>query len=94
MIVYRQIGKDAGGREVPVTTLAVAHPATSPARRTATMPLVFRERSVLAAFGLVLTTLGCVLAVLAASLIGPFIMFVAPLILVFGFAFGPLKGEL
>lgn len=48
--------------------------------------------------GLVAATLAVVIAVFAASLIGPFIMFAAPLILVLGSAIGPLhailRGEL
>ena len=56
------------------------------------------SRAALARVGLVLTVLALLLAVFAASLIGPFIMFVAPLIVVMGSALGPLhammRGEL
>ena len=42
--------------------------------------------------------LGAAVLVLASALIGPFIMFAIPFMLLFGFAFGPLhamvKGEL
>lgn len=47
-----------------------------------------RARS--ARVGLVLAVLAVLVAVFAASLIGPFIMFAAPLILVLGSAIGPL----
>ena len=46
-------------------------------------PLVFRA-------ALALTVLGGVLAVLASSLIGPFIMFAVPVMALYGFALGPL----
>lgn len=83
-----------------MTAIALARPLDVPAARVAAArpPWWWRQRSLAAAAGLLLTLLGSVVAVLAASLIGPFIMFVAPLILVFGCAFGPLhamlKGEL
>lgn len=44
----------------------------------------------LARVGLALVALGMVLAVLAASLIGPFIMFAVPFMALFGTALGPL----
>jgi hypothetical protein len=44
----------------------------------------------MARVGLVLAVLAVLVAVFAASLIGPFIMFAAPLILVLGSAIGPL----
>lgn len=44
--------------------------------------------------GLVAATLAVLVAVFAASLIGPFIMFAAPLILVLGSAIGPLHAIL
>lgn len=83
-----------------MTAIALARPLTvaGPRSTVARPPWLWRERSLAAAAGLALTVLGAVVAVLAASLIGPFIMFVAPLILVFGCALGPLhamlKGEL
>jgi hypothetical protein len=48
------------------------------------------SRASVARVGLVVTVLALLVAVFAASLIGPFIMFVAPLILVMGSALGPL----
>lgn len=48
------------------------------------------RRARMARGGLVLATLAVLVAVFAASLIGPFIMFAAPLILVLGSAVGPL----
>jgi type IV secretory pathway TrbD component len=62
-------------------------PAT---RRPQTLLWLWNQRSVVALLGLLAVALGAVVAVLVASLIGPFIMFVAPLILIFGFALGPL----
>jgi hypothetical protein len=47
-------------------------------------------RARMARVGLVLAVLAVLVAVFAASLIGPFIMFAAPLILVLGSAIGPL----
>jgi hypothetical protein len=82
-----------------MTTIALA-PATfvhplpalaAPARRRA-------MGSVPAILGLVLAVPAAVVMVLVASLIGPFVMFALPFMLLFGFAFGPLhamvKGEL
>ncbi|UJR84964.1 hypothetical protein [Sandaracinus amylolyticus] len=46
-------------------------------------PWIFR-------LALAITALGGVLAVLASSLIGPFIMFAVPLMALYGFALGPL----
>lgn len=48
------------------------------------------SRAALARVGLVATVLALLVSVFAASLIGPFIMFVAPLLLVMGSALGPL----
>ncbi len=45
-------------------------------------------------FGLAGVTLGMVVAVLGASLIGPFILFAVPLIALFGVAAGPLHALL
>jgi hypothetical protein len=44
----------------------------------------------LAAVGLVAAALGGVVAVLGASLIGPFVMFVIPFMALYGFSLGPL----
>ena len=72
----------------------VAHPLpilAAPARPRAMAPIP-------ALLGLVLATPAAVVMVLVSSLIGPFIMFAIPFMLLFGFAFGPLhalvKGEL
>jgi len=51
---------------------------------------VVRPRARWARVGLVAATLVVLVAIFAASLIGPFIMFAAPLILVLGSALGPL----
>jgi hypothetical protein len=59
-------------------------------RRPQALLWLWNQRSIVALLGLLAVTLGAVVAVLVASLIGPFIMFVAPLILIFGFALGPL----
>lgn len=85
-----------------MASVALARPsyalAPSAAPTRARAPWIWQQRSFGAAVGLALTIIGAVVAVLAASLIGPFIMFVAPLILVFGCALGPLhamvRGEL
>lgn len=63
----------------------------APATRRATAPIP-------ALVGLVVAVKVAVVMVLASSLIGPFIMFAIPLMLLFGCAFGPLhamvKGDL
>lgn len=80
-------------RSIPVARSQA--PAT---RRPRALLWLWNQRSLGALVGLVAVAFGAVVAVLVASLIGPFIMFVAPLILVFGFALGPLhamiRGEI
>lgn len=51
---------------------------------------LWHQRSIGALLGLVGVTISTLVAVLVASLIGPFIMFVLPFILLMGFAMGPL----
>ncbi len=87
------------------STLSLASPRSVVSSRTVAplseivVPRISHSpRAALARVGLVVTILALVVAVFAASLIGPFIMFVAPLILVMGSALGPLhamiRGEL
>lgn len=82
-------------------TLSPLVSVSSPAPRTVSVaPPRARvpARARWARVGLIATTLAVLVAVFAASLIGPFIMFAAPLILVMGSALGPLhalmRGEL
>lgn len=88
-----------------MSTLALARPLSArsiPVAPTRTEPQAVRwlwhQRSIVALFGLVSCTASVVVAVLAASLIGPFIMFAVPFLLILGFALGPLhammRGEL
>lgn len=82
-----------------MTTLALA-----PAHLAHALPVLAAAKprtpagSVPAILGLVLAVPAAVAMVLVASLIGPFVMFALPFMLLFGFAFGPLhamvKGEL
>lgn len=86
-----------------MTTLTLARSTFStraPARTRTQTPTVWlwHQRSIGALFALIAVTISTVIAVLVASLIGPFIMFVLPFILLMGFAIGPLhamlRGEL
>lgn len=86
-----------------MTTLTLARSLSVPAPRTAHRAptwgrWLWHQRSIGALLGLFAVTLSTLIAVLVASLIGPFIMFVLPFILLMGFAIGPLhamlRGEL
>jgi hypothetical protein len=70
----------------PVVSSASSVSSVSRPRQERGEPL----RARVARTGLVLAVLAVLVAVFAASLIGPFIMFAAPLILVLGSAIGPL----
>lgn len=88
---------------LPLRAHAHGHPTAQTARAQTARPQtraqtkapamarwLWHQRSIAALFGLVAAIFGAFVAVLAASLIGPFILFIAPLILIFGFALGPL----
>lgn len=78
-------------------TLAASSPVRSlPTLATLTLPRP--AAPIPALVGLLVAVPIAVVMVLVSSLIGPFIMFAIPFMLLFGFAFGPLhamvKGEL
>lgn len=82
-----------------MTTAAISSVSFSHPRPKLAAPTTPRATAPIPAlFGLGLAIPTATLMVLASSLIGPFIMFAIPLMLVFGCAFGPLhalvKGEL
>lgn len=76
-----------------ITARSIARTPARPAVR-----WLWHQRSIGALLGLVAVTISTLIAVLVASLIGPFIMFVLPFILLMGFAIGPLhamvRGEI
>jgi hypothetical protein len=80
-------------RTITLSSLVSSAPSVSRPRLAGSVSHLERgepRRARLARGGLVLATLAVLVAVFAASLIGPFIMFAAPLILVLGSAIGPL----
>jgi hypothetical protein len=76
-------------------SLAPRSTTSAPARTAApTVRWLWHQRSIVALFGLLTCTASVVIAVLVASLIGPFIMFAIPFLLLLGFALGPLHAML
>ncbi|MBX7190810.1 MAG: hypothetical protein K1X94_02065 [Sandaracinaceae bacterium] len=87
-------------RSLALSTLVSPVPSVRvrPVREVITPAAPAAPRARLAKLGLAATVLTLLVAIFAASLIGPFIMFATPLLLVLGSALGPLhalvRGEL